>query len=680
MFWTLFTCVHLIYCNNISLSFGGQEIFRDLDWTVPSNKRIGLIGPNGAGKSTLLRILSGRLKPDSGTITYEGNVSVGYLEQDIQETDEGKTVLDEALKAFQHVLDAEAEMDRISHELESEADHTSDHYNRLLHALDRAQTVLQSQDSHMIRPKAEAVLTGLGFDADELDRLLVTYSGGWRMRASLAQLLLRRPSVLLLDEPTNHLDIESIDWLENYLQTYEGTVVIVSHDRYFLDRMVNHISEIAHSRIYDYAGNYSFYLTERVARREIQKAAYENQQKEIADTERFIERFRYKATKATQVQSRIKHLEKLERVPPPPPDSATIGFRFPDPPKSGRTVVELSEFSKSYESENGRIPVFDHAGPLRIERGDKIALIGKNGAGKSTLARILNHDEPFDGRLEEGYRVMRTFFAQHQAETLNPSRSVLESLQEASPGEGETRLRTLLGAFLFTGDDVFKPVSVLSGGERSRLALARTLLSPANFLILDEPTNHLDINSIQVLVDALKQYTGTFVVVSHDRHFLDEVATKVWAVGSGDVKEYPGSYSEYRWRQEQQAADVVPKVESNAPAVQVSEPSTGPKTREQKRREAQERRALYESLDRGEPIDYDRLTVEQRRRLYERVEGQVLELEAAIEALQEKLADPEVYGDSDAFRRVSSDLDKKNAELDERMGLWERLADVMATG
>lgn len=669
----------MIYCNDISLSFGGQEVFRDLNWTVPGNKRIGLIGPNGAGKSTLLRMLSGRIKPDSGTLSYEGNVTVGYLEQDTQEIDEGQTVLDETLKAFQHVLDAEAEIDRISHELDADPDHTSERYGRLLHALDRAQTVLQAQDSHMIRPKAEAILTGLGFDANELDRQLVTYSGGWRMRATLARLLLSRPAVLLLDEPTNHLDIESIDWLESYLQSYDGTVVIVSHDRYFLDRMVNHISEIAHSRIYDYAGNYAFYLTERVARREIQKAAYENQQKEIADTERFIERFRYKATKATQVQSRIKHLEKMERVLPPPPDSATIGFRFPEPPKSGRTVLEVSAFSKVYPSQNGSIRVFDNTGPLTIERGDKIALIGKNGAGKSTLARIVNQAESFDGSIREGYHVQRTFFAQHQAETLDPALTVLDSLQQASPEAGETRLRTLLGAFLFTGDDVFKRVSVLSGGERSRLALARTLLSPANFLILDEPTNHLDIQSIEVLVDALKQYTGTFIVVSHDRHFLDEVATKVWAVGAGEVREFPGTYSEYRWRQERDS-DAPPQqtVAAQRDAQPAGPPAvSGPKTREQKRREARERQALYEALDRGETIDYATLTEEQSRRLYERIEAEVLKLEGKIDSLQQKMADPEVYGNASSFGRVSKDLEETTQRLDERLTQWEQLADVL---
>ncbi len=674
----------LIYCTDISLSFGGQEVFRDLNWTVPSDKRIGLIGPNGAGKSTLLRILSGRIRPDSGTLAYEGNVTVGYLEQDVQEADTGQTVLDEALKAFQHVLDAEAEMDRISHELEAESDHTTERYERLLHALDRAQTTLQSNDSHMIRPKAEAVLTGLGFEAADLGRPLATYSGGWRMRATLARLLLRRPSVLLLDEPTNHLDIESIDWLENYLQSYEGTVVIVSHDRYFLDRMVNHISEIAHSRIYDYAGNYSFYLRERVARREIQRAAYENQQKEIADTERFIERFRYKATKATQVQSRIKHLEKIERVPPPPSESATIGFRFPEPPKSGRTVLELSRFSKTYPSPSGTIHVFDNTGPLSIERGDKIALIGKNGAGKSTLARILNDREEFEGARDEGYRVMRTFFAQHQAETLDPTRTVLESLQEASPGEGETRLRTLLGAFLFTGDDVFKPVSVLSGGERSRLALARTLLSPANFLILDEPTNHLDIQSIEVLVEALKQYTGTFVVVSHDRHFLDEVATKVWAVGGGAVREFPGTYSEYRWSLEQGTAashqPAAPVAPADVRSRESNGPASGPKSREQKRREAKERQALYDALERGESIDLDALTGEQRQRLYERVESEVLELETLVESLQARMADSEVYQDARSFGRVAAELERAQDRLADRTRRWEELADLLAAG
>ena len=671
----------MIYCNNVYLSFGGQQVFDNLSWTLPTGKRVGLIGPNGAGKSTLLRLLSGRLKPDAGTISYEGNATLGYLEQDVQEAGPKQSVLDEALLAFADVLEAERDMDRIARELDDLTDHGSDHYTRLLAAMDRAQSVLQSQESHTIRPRAEAVLTGLGFEADELDRPLATYSGGWRMRATLARILLSNPAILLLDEPTNHLDIESIDWLEQYLKNYNGTVVIVSHDRYFLDRMVDHISEIAHGRVTDFAGNYSFYLTERVARRELQQAAYDNQQREIAETERFIERFRYKATKATQVQSRIKHLERMERVLPPPTEAAKIGFRFPEPPRSGRTVLELTAFSKTYSGDTGPIDVFDKAGPLTIERGDKIALIGKNGAGKSTLARILNGREDFEGARKEGYHVVRTFFAQHQAETLNPSDTVLEALRSEAHGQGETELRSLLGAFLFTGDDVFKPVSVLSGGERSRLALARTLLSPANFLILDEPTNHLDIQSIQVLIDALKQYKGTFVVVSHDRHFLDAVSNRIWAVGGGTVHDFPGTYSEYRWSLEKGSARAIEDATVNVPAERPKQQASGgPKTKEQKRREAEERRKLKASVANGDAAGIEQLSPAQQQQAYRRVEQEVIRLEARVEELETKMADPQVYEDAETLRKVAADHQAANAELELKMKQWEELAEIVSAG
>jgi len=671
----------VIYCNNVYLSFGGQQVFDNLSWTLPTGKRVGLIGPNGAGKSTLLRLLSGRLKPDAGTISYEGNATLGYLEQDVQEAGPKQSVLDEALLAFADVLEAERDMDRIARELDDLTDHGSDHYTRLLAAMDRAQSVLQSQESHTIRPRAEAVLTGLGFEADELDRPLATYSGGWRMRATLARILLSNPAILLLDEPTNHLDIESIDWLEQYLKNYNGTVVIVSHDRYFLDRMVDHISEIAHGRVTDFAGNYSFYLTERVARRELQQAAYDNQQREIAETERFIERFRYKATKATQVQSRIKHLERMERVLPPPAEAAKIGFRFPEPPRSGRTVLELTAFSKTYSGDTGPIDVFDKAGPLTIERGDKIALIGKNGAGKSTLARILNGREDFEGARKEGYHVVRTFFAQHQAETLNPSDTVLEALRSEAHGQGETELRSLLGAFLFTGDDVFKPVSVLSGGERSRLALARTLLSPANFLILDEPTNHLDIQSIQVLIDALKQYKGTFVVVSHDRHFLDAVSNRIWAVGGGTVHDFPGTYSEYRWSLEKGSARAIEDATVNVPAERPKQQASGgPKTKEQKRREAEERRKLKASVANGDAAGIEQLSPAQQQQAYRRVEQEVIRLEARVEELETKMADPQVYEDAETLRKVAADHQAANAELELKMKQWEELAEIVSAG
>lgn len=650
------------------------------------------MGPNGAGKTTLLKLLSGELTPDDGDIVYAGQ-SVGYLKQETEEVSTGTTVLEEAITAFQETLDLEAEEQRLISAMEAHEDHESDEYHRLMRSFDAVHQKLLAKEVHLIKPRTQSVLGGLGFDTEDFDRELATFSGGWRMRVALAKLLLRQPDVLLLDEPTNHLDIDSIDWLEDYLKSYPGTVVLVSHDRYFLDRMVDTTVELIQGKLTEYAGNYSFYLQDRVERRELQRNSWVNQQKMIADNERFIERFRYKNTKATQVQSRVKMLEKLERVPEPPSDEATISFRFPEPPRSGKVVMELGQFSKTYPSDHGSdIPVFRDAGPAIIERGDKIALIGRNGAGKSTLARMLLGTEDFDGLRKEGHNVEITFFAQHQAETLDRNQTALDALRDAAPDRSETELRTLLGAFLFRGDDVFKPVKVLSGGERSRVALARTLASPANLLILDEPTNHLDIQSIAVLAEALRQYTGTFVVVSHNRHFLDEIVGKVWRVGAGGIQEFVGNYADYLWQVEHGTAraDAPPEPTREAPRPEIPHSgdtsgkdvasagtSSGPKSKEQKRREAEERAKARKQKIRASGSRSAAMNDYQLKQEFDKVTASVEASEEKVADLEHQLADPDLFADPVKGKALMTQYESAKSGLEKQTTWWEELAEAM---
>ena len=668
----------MIQLNHIHLAFAGEPVLEGLSWTItPDRQRIGLIGPNGAGKSTVLRVITGQHTPQEGTVAIGNSTTVGYLEQDAQELDTERPVIEEALRAFSHVKALEAEEEEITDALSAADDYESDRYQKLLHRLSDVQQELVTHEAHRLQSRTEAVLAGLGFEPDELERPVRSFSGGWRMRVALAKLLLRNPDFLLLDEPTNHLDIQSIDWLEGYLRAYEGTVVIVSHDRYFLDRMVTTIAELTHGQVTLYNGNYSYYLEEREHRRELQRQRYANQQREIKETERFIERFRYKADKAAMVQSRIKHLDKMERIPPPPSEDSTVTIRFPEPRRSGRIVLKLSRFSKTYNAAEGTVEVFDAADPLTIERGEKIALIGKNGAGKSTLARILRGVEDFDGTREEGHNVDMTYFAQHQAEALNPAHTVLESVRELAPDRTETELRTMLGAFLFTGDDVFKSVTVLSGGEKSRVALARTLLHPANFLILDEPTNHLDIQSINVLTEALQQYSGTFVIVSHDRHFLDEVANTIWHVGGGRVQDFPGTYSEYRWHLEHgsvEAPDASLTTTPTSNGTSTKKQEGGPKSKTQKRKEATARQR--QANGRSGP-DYSTLNSYKLQELYEETEADILAKEEKKEALEAAMADPDLYSDHDRAKEVNADYAAIEQELATLYERWEALAEEL---
>ena len=680
----------MIQLTDVSLQFAGEPIFEDLSWTItPEGHRIGLVGPNGAGKTTLLKIIAGRLTPDSGTVDRGGSTEVGYLEQDVQEMPPDRSVRAEALTAFSNVLDLEAEEERITERLNDIADYESDEYERLLGRLERVQEKLNAAESHRLRPRAEATLTGLGFDPDDLDRPLRTFSGGWRMRVALAKLLLQRPNILLLDEPTNHLDIDSIDWLEEYLRSYPGTVVIVSHDRYFLDRMVTEIAELTRGRLWHFDGNYSYYEEAREERYEQWRQEYENQQKRIQEIEAFISKFRYNASKASQVQSRIKKLEKMDKIPEPPSEESTISFRFPEPERSGAVVLELSEFSKTYESNEGPVEVFDDARSLMVERGDKIAIVGPNGAGKSTLARILMDKEPFEGERREGHNVTLSLYAQHQADTLDPEASVLQAVRTVAPNRKDTELRNLLGTFLFTGDDVFKKTRVLSGGEKSRVALARTLLAPANCLILDEPTNHLDIKSKNVLIDALQQYEGTFIIVSHDRHFLDEVVEKVWRVGGGDVQTFIGNYAEYRWQVEEGSAelgDARPDAEqipgrtaspsSNGSTSTTTTP-TGPAPETQGNGAAGT--SSTSTADSASDDRFVDLNTYQVKRKLETVETEIMEKEEKQEELEAAMADPDAYDHSGRATELSKKYNQLKRELSELYEDWEALTErVMA--
>ncbi len=539
----------MIQLSGAGKRFGHKLLFENADWLITPRDRIGLVGGNGTGKSTLMKVLAGMDTFDYGSLTVAKGTSAGYLPQDGL-TLSGHSVFAECMSVFDDLRAMETELESLTHSM-SELDHTSAEYDAVADRYHRVEHEFRTRDGYSIEADVGRVLMGLGFTKEDWPRLTDEFSGGWQMRLALAKLLLQRPNLLLLDEPTNHLDLEARNWLEEYLQNYPHAFVLISHDRYFLDVTVNKIAEIWNKRFWFYTGNYDKFLAQKTQRNEQLQAAYRNQRDRIEQLEVFINRFRYQATKAKQVQSRIKELEKIERIEVPP-EEKTIHFTFPQPKPSGRIVVESENVAKSYPGKNGGAEkeVFRNVN-FMIERGDRIALVGVNGAGKSTLIKLLAGTEKVThGEFRLGHNVEADYFAQDQYKELNPDARIIDDLGDASPGSGETELRSLLGCFLFSEDDVFKKIGVLSGGERGRYALLRLLLHPANFLLLDEPTNHLDLRAKDVLLDALMKYTGTVVFVSHDRYFIDKLATRVFEIGDGKVEVFPGNYEDYLWRKQ----------------------------------------------------------------------------------------------------------------------------------
>jgi ATP-binding cassette subfamily F protein 3 len=524
---------------SISKRYGSQIVFDNVSWAIPDGARVGLTGPNGAGKSTLLKVIAGVLEPDDGQVAVPKGTLIGYLPQHIIGI-QGVTVLDHALAAFAELHDLERRREDLEHRLAT-VDPQSEQYATILDRYGAVSEEWEHRARYDIESETETVLHGLGFTGADMDRDCSELSGGWQMRVALAQLLLKRPDVLLLDEPTNYLDLEARTWLEEFLASYPGTVILVAHDRYFLDVAVDRIAEVLHGRITDYPMNYTRYLTERETRMELARAAYENQKVEIERIESFISRFRYQASKAALVQSRIKQLERIERLPPPEGHERELRIRLPEADRSGRIALEAKGLCKRY----GEHVVYDHA-DLHVERGQRVAIVGPNGAGKTTLLKMLAEVAPIDGgEVRVGHNVRLGYFAQDHAEMLTTTRTLLAEMMSVATAETAPHVRALLGAFLFSGDAVEKRVGVLSGGERSRLALAKLLLEPRNCLLLDEPTNHLDLAAKEVLLDALQAYGGTVVIVAHDRYILDKLPTHVIEVGSGKAVLYHGNYEDY---------------------------------------------------------------------------------------------------------------------------------------
>ena len=656
----------MIQLSGAGKRFGHKLLFQNADWLVTPQDRIGLVGANGTGKSTLMKILAGMETLDYGSITIAKGISAGYLPQDGL-TLSGRTVFAECMSVFDELRDMEREMEDLTRRM-SDLSHDSSEYAQVADRYHRIEHEFQTRDGYAIEAKVGTVLTGLGFHKEDWARLTDEFSGGWQMRIALAKLLLQRPNLLLLDEPTNHLDLEARNWLEEYLNEYPYAFLLISHDRYFLDVTVRKTVEIWNKQLFFYSGNYDKYLTEKTARREQLEAAYRNQRERIEQLEVFINRFRYQATKAKQVQSRIKELEKMERIEIPP-EEKTIHFSFPQPKASGRIVAEFKDVAKSY----GTKEVFRGAN-FMIERGDRIALVGVNGAGKSTLIKLLAGIEPLSaGEYKIGHNVESDYFAQDQYKELNPDARILDDLGELSTRSTETELRNLLGCFLFQADDVFKRIGVLSGGERGRYALLRLLLHPANFLLLDEPTNHLDMRAKDMLLEALAAYSGTVVLVSHDRYFIDKLATRVFEIGDGHVEIYPGNYEDYRWRKEGHVA-AVPTLDD----VPMRGPSkSSGAARAEADRVSSEAPKNGNQPAEGEPSKSKRLNPIKRKQIEDRVheiEENIARVEAAIARCETALT---TFVSVEETQRQTEELAAGRSELASLMREWEELSQTL---
>ena len=664
----------MIQLSDVTKSFGDRILFGRVTWQIGDGERVGLCGPNGAGKTTLLKILGGIEEADSGGVVKPAGLSIGYLPQDGL-SHSGRTVFEEASSAFQPLLDMKAEMHDIEHKL-GDASVPQDEHDAMLARYAELQDRFRLDEGYNIDLRISSVLRGLGFSSEDGDHRCETFSGGWQMRIALAKLLLGRPNLLLLDEPTNHLDLEARNWLEEYLGSYPYAVILVSHDRYFLDAVVTRITDVHLRKLTDYVGNYSKYVEQRDAMLERLRQAKREQDEEVARVKMFIDRFRYQATKAAQVQSRIKLLEKVVPIEVPP-ERKRIHFRFPACPKSGRTVMEVKGASKAY----GALEVFEKV-DLHIERGDRIALVGPNGAGKSTLMRLLSGEEaPDTGQRTLGHQVVMEYFAQDEATRLEPTLTVYETLETGSPAGMVPAIRNLLGGFLFSGDDIYKKAGVLSGGERTRLAVARMLLRPSNTLLLDEPTNHLDLDSKDVLLDALEDYGGTLIIVSHDRYFVEKLATKIIEIGHGQALVYPGTYKEFLWHKEHPDGIRDSGSGIRGPVVQGPAKSDGakPKTPGPKPKspspesrvpdpESREARKQQEAERRKR----DREAQALQKRITD-LEGRIAERETLVKELEARMASAGFYDDREGSKEV---VDRHQAlmwEVGDLIAQWEAL-------
>ena len=643
----------MIQLSSAGKRYGHKLLFEGADWLLTPRDRVGLVGANGTGKSTLMKILGGLESLDYGSLSTAKGISAGYLPQDGL-TLSGRSVFAECMTVFAELRALEQEMEDLTRSM-SELDHASPEYDRVADRYHRIEHEFQTHDGYAIEAKVGTVLTGLGFHKEDWHRDTEEFSGGWQMRIALAKLLLQQPNLLLLDEPTNHLDLEARNWLEEYLSNYPHAFVLISHDRYFLDVTVNKIVEIWNKRMHLYSGNYDKYLSQKTQRLEQLEAAHRNQRERIEQLEVFINRFRYTATKAKQVQSRIKELEKMERIEIPA-EERTIHFSFPQPKASGRIVAEFAGVAKSY----GEKEVFRDVS-FMIERGDRIALVGVNGAGKSTLIKLLANEERLTkGEYRLGHNVQADYFAQDQYKELNPDARILDDLGTLSPRSTETELRSLLGCFLFSAEDVFKRIGVLSGGERDRYALLRMLLHPANFLLLDEPTNHLDMRAKDVLLKALSDYTGTVVFVSHDRYFIDKLATRVFEIGEGRVEVYPGNYEDYLWRK-QGGAEALQKTVAASPLAAVQPTNGNPAGADTASAESRSKRL--------NPIKRKQLTER-----FAEVEQEISDLEAAIADCEAAL---QTFVSAEETQRLTQELADHKAGLQKCLAEWEELGQVL---